>query len=772
MPSEAHIAHIAKQYTDLGWAPIPVPLGQKGPVLSAWQTLRLTPEELPAYFPGPMNIGVLLGTASNHLCDIDLDCPEAIAIASHILPHSACRFGRRSRPNSHWLYTAHGAKSQRWTDEHGQVLLELRSDGAQTIFPGSVHPSGERVEFDSDMAAPAVLDYELLVGACNRLAAACVLARCWPAHGSRHAYCLALGGWLLRGGLDKDDVIELIGAAAGAAGDDEIDDRIRCVEDTAVRLGRGEPATGLPSIADVVGRKNVERITRWLHLHRAPRAESLGEGQVFTRSGFAEASADIDVRCALLSCDDIGNAERFVARHGHNASFCPGVGAWFIWNGSVWRKDETSEITRLSIATARAIWKEFQAADDPSVRERLSKHAARSQSRQKVETIAKLAATLQFVLVGELDTDPMLLNCANGIVDLRTGERSPHRRDAYLTKMAPVEYEPDATCPRFMAFLDQITCGRQSLQTYLQRCFGYTLTGLTSAQCLFFLYGTGANGKTTLQTVLRDMLGDYVVQTPGETLMATRDRAPSNEIARLRGARVVNTVEIDDGKRMAESLVKQLTGADRISARFLYQEHFEFDPTFKLWIAANHKPAVAGVDEGIWRRIKLIPFDAFIPEKERDPDLMSKLRDELPGILAWAVRGCLAWQAEGLGEPSEVRDATSEYRAENDHVGAFLVACCAERQDGSVSAKRLFEAYCRWCSTIGEEPLLQREFGRRLTQRNIKREKVGTYFYTGLELRPDELDDVDQASGNPSKEDFAGQFTANRSRSSASSTVF
>jgi putative DNA primase/helicase len=305
-----------------------------------------------------------------------------------------------------------------------------------------------------------------------------------------------------------------------------------------------------------------------------------------------------------------------------------------------------------------------------------------------------------------------------------------------ITKLAPVEYDPDAEAPLWTAFLDKVLDRSESLIRCVQRITGYSLTGNTSEQCFFILYGTGANGKTTLVETLRAMLGEYAMQTRVETLMVKRNATIPEDIARLKGARLVTASEAEEGHRLAESLVKQLTGGDRLTARFLYSRSFEYAPEFALWLETNHKPTIYGTDRAIWRRIRLVPFTVAIPEDEQDRELGRKLKAELPGILTWAVQGCLEWQREGLGVPEEVRAATQSYRAEMDKLGRFFDDCCVIDKLAEVGASDLYRAYDDWCTANGEKSVSGTRFGRQMAERGFEkgRGKQGRTVYYGVGL--------------------------------------
>jgi putative DNA primase/helicase len=287
-----------------------------------------------------------------------------------------------------------------------------------------------------------------------------------------------------------------------------------------------------------------------------------------------------------------------------------------------------------------------------------------------------------------------LLNVANGTLDLESGQLREHRREDLMTKLIPYPYNPDATCPDWEQFLDVVFAGDRDLIRYVQKAIGYTLTGSIGEQCFFLLYGQGKNGKSTLLDTVRTLLGDYGVTAPPSTFLQKESGAASNDIARLVGERMITAVEPTQGAKLNESVLKQLTGDGKTSARFLYGEYFEFTPTGKIWIGANDKPRVRGTDLGIWRRVHLIPFEVQIPPERRIKDFHRKLlAQEGAGILTWAVEGCRKWLTEGLEPPSAVTDATKEYRADNDPIGRFLDDCCILDTKATTSSRELYEAF-------------------------------------------------------------------------------
>lgn len=423
---------------------------------------------------------------------------------------------------------------------------------------------------------------------------------------------------------------------------------------------------------------------------------------------------------------DFGNAERLVARHGDDLRYCAVMAEWYAWDGQRWRADDTGEVERRAKETARAIYGEAEATSDPTRRQAVAGHAVRSEAAAKIGAMISLAQSEAKVSLraADLDVDPWALNAANGTLDLRSGELRPHRRDDLITMITPISYDPAATCPTFLAFLDRVLGGDAALVAFMRRAIGYSLTGLTTEQKLLLLYGTGANGKSTLLEALRALLGDYARHADFTTFLASRGDSVRNDIARLRGARLVTATEMESGRALAEVAVKQVTGGDTITARKLYAEFFEFKPRFKLFLAANHKPAIRGTDHAIWRRICLVPFKVTIPPAEQDPQLGEKLLAELTGILAWAVQGCLEWQVHGLDVPATVLAATENYREEMDVIGDFLEERCALEDGATVTTRELYSAYEEWAKNAGEKPIARNAFGMRLAERGFERTRT------------------------------------------------
>jgi putative DNA primase/helicase len=420
---------------------------------------------------------------------------------------------------------------------------------------------------------------------------------------------------------------------------------------------------------------------------------------------------------------DLGNAKRLAKTCGNDIRFCFHTRKWYAWTGRRWAVDDKGTIHKKAKRVVQSILAEAADIDDPEVRKAYVQHERASEAEGRMKAMVALAQSEGEIPVRLLDFDsnPNLLNVLSGTLGLTACKLGPHRRTDMLTKISPVVYDPEAKCPTWLRFLDEITAGSMSLQSYLQRCVGYSLTGETSEHALFMLWGKGANGKSTFLEVIRHALGDYAQTADFASFMVSKQQTVRNDIARLNGARLVTATESESGKRISESVVKQLTGGDTVSARFLFSEFFEFVPQFKLWLATNHKPKIVGADDGIWRRIRLIPFIVQIPKERQDKDLPKKLKAEAAGILNWALEGLRQWREMGLAEPNAVTVATSEYRADQDVLQHFIDALCTTGAEKRTKGSKLYAAYKQWAETAGEFVLSERDFGNAMSDRGYPR---------------------------------------------------
>lgn len=439
---------------------------------------------------------------------------------------------------------------------------------------------------------------------------------------------------------------------------------------------------------------------------------------------------------------DLGNCRRFVSDWRHQVRYVAPWRAWVVYDGTRWVRDEIGLAVELAKKTVQGIYREATYAETADERKDLSKHAARSEAAARIAAMLSLAQSEPGIpaAADDFDADPWLLNVANGTIDLRTGELRPHRASDAISKRLDVAFDPDATCPRWLAFLAEIMAGKADLVTFLQRAVGYALTGLTREQVFFVLHGTGSNGKSVLLKVLGAMLGDYASMASMDTFMQKERETISNDIARLHGVRFVSATESEQQRSLAEALIKSLTGGDKIVARFLHREFFEFSPRFKIFLATNYLPRIRGSEHAIWRRIRLLPFTVEIPDAQQDKDLPIKLAEEYPGILAWAVEGCRLWQTEGLGLPDDVKVAIESYRSSMDVVGGFIAERCELGPTLTVTSSSIYEAYKGWAQRTGERVMSQKALGMALRERGFEDDRnyqLGR-FWTGLGLRSED----------------------------------
>jgi putative DNA primase/helicase len=428
----------------------------------------------------------------------------------------------------------------------------------------------------------------------------------------------------------------------------------------------------------------------------------------------------------LLQFTDATNAYRLVTEYGKDIRYIAPWKKWVVWNGTHWEVDDGPLIYTKELEMVRSIYAELFKTADYREKLQIEKYAMQSESTHRRAQSVKAATWIPELnaSVDNLDRDPWLLNVENGTVDLKTGELLPHRQEDMITKIAKVKYDKDADCPKWKQFIREIMDFKPDLISFLQIAAGWAISGDISEQAMFILYGTGANGKSTFLNVIERLLGDYATSTYAETFMKRNNGTATNDIARLRGARFVLSTETEQGKRLSEHLIKQVTGNDTLTARFLYGEYFNFVPTFKIFMASNHKPVIRGTDHGIWRRIKLIPFTIRISPEKMDRYLDKALSEERSGILNWLIEGAVRWQNEGLKTPAAVHYATEEYRDEMDVIGNFLKERCVQKPELSIRARELFRAYQEWCEENNELATSERMFGIRMKELGISQKRA------------------------------------------------
>lgn len=576
--------------------------------------------------------------------------------------------------------------------------LDVRTQGGMIVAAPSMHHSGNQYKWDEgkspfEMAAadmPAWLVAEIRrVGTklTTKKKAADNAPRKKISEGGRNNHLTSLAGALRRKGLGEDAIVATLRAENADRLDPPLDD------ETVVAIAKS--------------------ITRY-----QPEDEA------------------VDYKLT-----DVGNAERFVAMFKDSVKYCSIYKKWFIWNGKRWEQDDTGKIITYAIECVRNIMHDADMLPDGDKRKALIQHSLRSESSGRLKALLDLASGMPAITIrsDDLDANPWLLNCQNGTIDLRTGKLQAHNPQDYITRICAAPYDTTCAIPLWTSLLNKVSGGDEAVKRYMQKAFGYALTGDISEQAIFLLYGTGSNGKSTMLNVFAELLDGYAQSTSSDTFMQKKNDTVNNDIARLKGARFVSAIEMEEGKRMAESLIKSMTGGDKLVTRFLYGEFFEYIPQFKVFLAVNHKPIIRDTTKSIWRRIKLMEFTNTFTEQERDRNFPAKIMaTELSGILAWAVQGCLWWQQEGIQDPDRIREATQEYREEMDAFSHFFEECCLDKADGHVSNKMLRAKFEEWCGENGEYAINQRTFSQKLLERGYTKRRnnaTGSYEWYGFVLR-------------------------------------
>jgi P4 family phage/plasmid primase-like protien len=690
---------------------------------------------------GRHNAGVLLGDGESGIADADLDCPEAIAVGGYFLPETGCMFGRESARMAHRIYASAdaaglvGKATLKFADpdpplgpdgKRGKdTLLELRVGGggkaAQTIFPGSVHESGEPIRFEPGFDGdPAEVSGAELIAACKRAAAASLVARAWPSDGG-HQWALVIGGFLARAGWDEPNVGLFVEAVQAHVGSAHVKDHVRTAREVAAGLAAGKPTYGFPELKEIIGEKRAKRIADWLDYDARAERREAPAGQSPGRPASRR-------RAAVQATED-SIALEFANRHADDLRYCHSWGQWLQWTGSHWKRDER----RLAFHFARELAREANIAGVPG--------PAKASTAAGVERFAQADPRLATVSE-EWDSDNWLLGTPGGTVDLRTGILRPAERSDHITKVTAVAPAPAGTpTPVWDAFLREATRGDAELIAYLQRLAGYALTGDISEHALGFLYGDGGNGKGVFLNALTKLWGDYAAVASMDVFTASKSDRHPTDLAFLRGARLVTAQETEEGRAWNDVRIKAMTGGDRITARYMRQNNFTYDPTFKILIAGNHKPSIRTVDDAMRRRLNILPFT----NKPANPDrkLPDRIEAEGPGILRWCIDGCLAWQRDGLNPPETVLAATNTYFAEQDVFGRWIEESCDVGPHKAGTHAELYGAWKSWAANNGEDAGSGKAFTARLLKANASFRSVthtpgarGKRGFAGISLKP------------------------------------
>jgi putative DNA primase/helicase len=682
----------APSYWDAGLPVIPLLPQQKRPALTAWQNYcdsMPTIEErafwLEQYSGG--NVGLPLGPASGLIAiDIDTDDPALIeAIKAALPPSPWVRVGKKGCVLVfRWQ---EGQKNFKLKDAQGRMVVECLGKGNQVVLPPSIHP---------DTGMPYTAN-------CNLWD---VLDDVQPPGVNFEAKLRTLVG-VERRSLKISHV--------GEGG------RHNLLISYSAQL-RNKGAAGSELLAALEARNHEQCLP------------PLDGTEVAAIAAWADTKDGGDG----LPYTDLGNAKRLVQKLAGQARYVPERKDWVVRDGHQWKQDVGYHVE----LQAKDVGEQLLAgsSDDKG------RYAAgiKAQSERSIRAMVRLAQTEVGVAVSAaaFDRNPDTLSTAGGLVDLRTGQIRSELNEEFHSKLAGASFDPLAACPAFLTFLEQILPDRES-RAYLQRWWGYCLTGLTSEQIILIIYGQGANGKSVLTNLLYRVLGDYARRTPMASLMQRRTDAATNDIAALQGARLILASEGNPGQKLDTALVKSLTGGDPITARFLHKEHVTFDPAGKIVVASNHLPEIDANDPAIWRRLHFLHLDKVFRDEQQDRTLPEKLWAERDGVLAWAVQGAVEWYKTGLAPPAAVRNAVFAYRTELDTIGAFLEERCVVDPASSVPAGMLYHAFCDFARAAGLPPANQTEFGRELGKRGFTaRMGHSERRRAGLTLRTPTLEEV------------------------------
>jgi putative DNA primase/helicase len=639
------------------------------------------------------NLGLLLGPKSD-VMDVDLDCTEAKEMADLILPKPFAKFDRGTSDSGHYLYRATTCGPTKKFSGNGpkSTLVELRGDGSQTMIPPSIHPNGSHLRFtDINQDAPEV-KYADLLKSVSFLAACSEVAQRWVS-GQRHELALSFSGLCLKQEVDPQLLVNIIQRICKKTGDQEAQDRMNCV-----RTSVGKPhdeLRGYNGLVDCIGKAAADRIAKLVRIYCGTEERSL--------SVVKEAKAEVINFGRFTDGANVTEAklgETFAQWLDGKAIYIFQTGQWMIWNGGYWCGDECGLMTKLAFNFISDAKQALFDTGNHSAAGNLSSF----ESLNRLENLCKLAVTDRAVSLISFDTDPMLLAAPNQWIDLKSGEAFDPDPSILVSKAIATDYCAKSECPNFEAFVNDIFEGEQDLIGYVQRAIGYGLTGSTAEQCLFILIGDGANGKSTFVNVMSKLLGDYSKAAASQTLVAKGSTSVGDDLVDLVGARFIPVSETEEGEALAEAKIKQMTGGDVLKARPLYGKYIQFSIIGKIFLATNSLPQINNTDHGIWRRIQAIPFNRTFTAEEQDKDLGSKLTKELPGILNWAIKGCLDWQKQGLNLPQTVLEQVSAYKTEMDSFAQFIRDECKLDPDIKYPASKLYETYRHYCQAIGRKP--------------------------------------------------------------------
>lgn len=662
---------------------------RKEPIGTGWQNNPISAERaLGQHENLQYNIGLINGEVSE-IVDVDLDCGEATQLAPVLLPQPIAMFGHGGNNRGHWLFRCDnsGKTKQFNCPDTGATLVELRSNGSQTMIPPSVHPTGTRLEFTSISDSAPSVDFVALQSAVGLLAAASFMAQNWKS-GSRHNLSLGFSGLLLKTGVKADLIEKIVENICLLAQDEEVQDRINTVRTSARK--QAHELAGYTMLVEILGDKAAKKISEWVGVS----AVVYNDGLVIEPN---KISTNLPRELYEAEVTEVKIADKFRQWASGQAMFVQEKKQWFLWDGNIWRGDQVGHMTSLTAQFLSEISMLCVEAGYRGLEDSIQKF----ETLGKINSMITLAAPELAKSINELDQHPMILALANTSIDLETGQPISADPKHLVSICSPVRFDAQAVCPEFEKFMRSIFGSDEEVIGFVKRVVGYSLTGRGDEQCLFLLIGDGANGKSTLLNVFNQLLGGYARTAPSQTLMASTRQGVGDDLVYLVGARLIVVSETDKGQGLAEAKIKQITGGDEITGRNLWASYMTFKLAGKIWLASNNLPHIQGRDHGIFRRLRVIPFARTFAPHEQDKALGSKLAAELPGIMNWAIEGCLDWQKQGLNPPQVILDQLEHYQKDMDTVQKYVDAELVMQPEGKLNTSELYANYRDWCRRMG-----------------------------------------------------------------------
>lgn len=675
---------------------IPLPTRSKAPTLEGWQKRTVDDNDV-SKFSDEANVGVVLGDASSGLVDIDLDCDLARKLAPYFLPSTGWIFGRESARKAHYIYRVIGDAGQGKKFDCRGKFAEFRGSRQLTVFPPSIHPSGETIAFETSESIGTSTRAILLDSL--SLMAICAVVEPHYVEGKRHDIVLALSGTLLKHNISCDAVVRVVSALCDLKSDEEKSVRLDDVRATSARRGSDLPFTQQAALTDLIG---VESMNLLLHYLEVP--NSIERASVSPNSRLVLGQDDLN---------DSGMAKLFADKVKDRVVFDVSYGSFAVYHDGIWVHEH------LGLGVQRALGEVIQERIDELRKSKDVSHetcALQSKfllgylNRSKGQSAIHQSRAYLEVESGIFDRRDDVIAVRNGIISLQDGILHSPSPLNFVTKQLDVIFDPKADCPRFKGVLSDAFGGDEELIAYFQGVAGYWLTGSVNRQEMHFFYGEGANGKSTIINAISHVLGPCAGAMMTDTLFDTMGNQNSYDLASLRACRLAVVHEAESRLKLDSAQVKKLTGGDAIKARQLYRDPITFRPQFKIVVLCNKRPSMDAYDEALKRRIKLIPFDYVVPMDKRDPTLEDKLKLEAAGILNFLIEGARMHYEARIREPKAVTLATREYVFDQDSVSGFLKACAVKEPLATAGVGRLFETYGQYCADEGLPMLSKSDF--------------------------------------------------------------